>query len=98
VAIATVNPATGETLRTFEPMTAEEVQARLDRAVEGHRALRRTSFAQRAEWMRAAADLLEAETDEIAVTMTTEMGKTLVTAKAEATKCVTGLRYYAEHA
>jgi succinate-semialdehyde dehydrogenase/glutarate-semialdehyde dehydrogenase len=98
VAIATINPATGETIRTFEPMTDEEVDARLGRAVDGYRALRAASSAQRATWMRAAADLLEAEIDQVAETMTAEMGKTLVTAKAEATKCVTGMRYYAEHA
>ncbi|HEV7827039.1 MAG TPA: NADP-dependent succinic semialdehyde dehydrogenase [Mycobacteriales bacterium] len=98
MAIATINPATGETIRTFEPMTDEEVDARLGRAVDGYRALRAASSAQRATWMRAAADLLEAEIDQVAETMTAEMGKTLVTAKAEATKCVTGMRYYAEHA
>jgi succinate-semialdehyde dehydrogenase/glutarate-semialdehyde dehydrogenase len=98
VAIATINPATGETVRTFEPMTDAEVEERVARAVEGHRALRSTPIARRAEWMRAAADLLDAEVDDIARTMTTEMGKTLVTAKAEATKCAAGMRYYAEHA
>jgi succinate-semialdehyde dehydrogenase/glutarate-semialdehyde dehydrogenase len=98
VAIATINPATGETVRTFEPMTDEEVDARLARAVLGHRALRRASFAERAGWMRAAADLIESEIDDVARTMTTEMGKTFVTAKAEVTKCATGMRYYAEHA
>ena len=98
MAIATINPATGETIRTFEPITDDEIDARLDRAVEGYRSLRGTSFGQRAQWMRAAADLLESELDDIARTMTTEMGKTLVTAKAEVTKCVTGMRYYADRA
>jgi succinate-semialdehyde dehydrogenase/glutarate-semialdehyde dehydrogenase len=98
VAIATINPATGETIRTFDPMTDAAVEQRLARAVEGYHALRSATYARRAEWMRAAADLLESETDDIAHTMTTEMGKTLTTAKAEATKCVTGMRYYAEHA
>jgi succinate-semialdehyde dehydrogenase/glutarate-semialdehyde dehydrogenase len=98
VAIATINPATGETVRTFDPMSDAEVDERLGRAVAGHRALRATSFAERAGWMRASADLLEAELDDIARTMTTEMGKTLAAAKAEVTKCVTGMRYYAEHA
>ena len=78
MAIATINPATGEVLKTFDPMSA-----RADRrgASAGPRtaflALRRTTFAERAGWMRAAADLLDAERDEIARTMTTEMGKTL---------------------
>jgi succinate-semialdehyde dehydrogenase/glutarate-semialdehyde dehydrogenase len=98
VAIATINPATGETIRTFDPMTDAEVDERLGRAVEGYHALRAAPFARRAEWMRASADLLESEIDDIARTMTTEMGKTLAAAKAEATKCVAGMRYYAEHA
>jgi succinate-semialdehyde dehydrogenase/glutarate-semialdehyde dehydrogenase len=98
VAIATVNPATGETLRTFEAHSDAEVEARLALAVSGFHALRATSFAQRAEWMRATAALLESETDRIAPIMTTEMGKTLATAKAEVAKCATGMRYYAEHA
>jgi succinate-semialdehyde dehydrogenase/glutarate-semialdehyde dehydrogenase len=79
-------------------MSDAEVDERLGRAVEGYRALRATSFAERAGWMRASADLLAAELDDIARTMTTEMGKTLAAAKAEVTKCVTGMRYYAEHA
>ncbi|HEY0357530.1 MAG TPA: NADP-dependent succinic semialdehyde dehydrogenase [Mycobacteriales bacterium] len=98
MAIATINPATGETVRTFDPMTDAEVEERLARAVEGHHALRTTPIPRRAEWMRAAADLLESETDDIARTMTTEMGKTFTTAKAEVTKCVSGMRYYADHA
>jgi succinate-semialdehyde dehydrogenase/glutarate-semialdehyde dehydrogenase len=98
VAIATVNPATGETLRTFDALSDGEIDERLDRAVEGHRALRAASFAQRAEWMRAASDLLEAEAGDVARTITTEMGKPLSAAQAEVAKCVTGMRYYAEHA
>ncbi|MFD0890718.1 aldehyde dehydrogenase family protein, partial [Streptosporangium algeriense] len=48
--------------------------------------------------MRAAADLLEGELEETARLMTTEMGKTLAAARAEAAKCVTGMRYYADNA
>ncbi|MGC9669399.1 NADP-dependent succinic semialdehyde dehydrogenase [Planosporangium sp. 12N6] len=96
--IATTNPATGEVLKTFEPMSAEQIESCLRAAVSGAKQLRRTSFAQRATWMRSAADLLEAERDQLAALMTTEMGKTLASAKAEVTKCATGCRYYAEHA
>ena len=98
MAIASINPATGETIRTFDPHTDSEVDSRLDLAVRGHQALRAASFTQRAAWMRSSADLLESEVGRIATIMTTEMGKTLATAKAEVTKCVTGMRYYAEHA
>ncbi len=98
MAIATVNPTTGETLKTFEPLTDAELEDRLARAAAAFRSYRRTSFAERAGWMNAAADLLDAETDALAELMTTEMGKTLKAARAEIGKCAAGCRYYAEHA
>ncbi|MER7210077.1 NADP-dependent succinic semialdehyde dehydrogenase [Streptosporangium sp. NPDC000239] len=98
MAIATVNPATGETLKTFEPLDEREVEERLARAAADFLTHRTTGFGQRAAWMRAAADLLEGELEETARLMTTEMGKTLVSARAEAAKCVTGMRYYADNA
>ena len=98
MAIATVNPATGETLKTFEPLTDAELADRLERAAVAYRSYRLTSYAERAGWLRAAADVLDAEADTIAALMTTEMGKTLAAAKAEVGKCAAGCRYYAEHA
>jgi succinate-semialdehyde dehydrogenase / glutarate-semialdehyde dehydrogenase len=98
MAIATTNPATGEVLKTFEAMPEQQIEAALARAASGFEALRATSFAQRAGWMRAAADILDAEVDTIARMMTTEMGKTLVSARAEVAKCAMACRYYAEHA
>ncbi|MDI5966080.1 NADP-dependent succinic semialdehyde dehydrogenase [Streptantibioticus silvisoli] len=96
--IATVNPATGETLKTFDAFTAEEVEQRLARAEAAFREYRTTGFDTRADLMRAAAALLEKEQDEIARTMTTEMGKTLAAARAEAVKCAKAMRWYAERA
>ncbi|MGW4485240.1 NADP-dependent succinic semialdehyde dehydrogenase [Amycolatopsis sp. NPDC004368] len=98
MAIATINPATGETVRTFTELTEAEVADRIGVAHERWRSYRRTSFAERAGWLRAAADLLEKEADEVARMMTTEMGKTLTAAKAEAVKSAKGMRYYADHA
>jgi succinate-semialdehyde dehydrogenase / glutarate-semialdehyde dehydrogenase len=98
VAISTTSPATGEVLKTFDPMSPEQIDRALARAVDGYAALRGTSFARRAGWMTAAADILDAERDAIAAVMTTEMGKTLAAAKAEAAKCATACRYYAAHA
>ncbi len=98
MAIATTNPATGEVLTTFEPLTDAEIDTRLAAAVQGFATLRRTSFADRAGWMRAAADILDAEQDRVATLMTTEMGKTLASAKAEVAKCAKACRFYAEHA
>ena len=98
MAIQSTNPATGEVLQTFDPLTADEIEARLARAATTFASYRRTTFEQRAAWLRAAADLLDAERSTIARTMTEEMGKTLRSAEAEAAKCATGMRFYAEHA
>lgn len=96
--IATINPATGETVKTFTPATDDEVDAAIARAyARFHDYRRNTTYAQRAAWANATADLLEAEADDVAAIMTLEMGKTLKSAKAEALKCAKGFRYYAEH-
>ncbi|SEF24497.1 succinate-semialdehyde dehydrogenase / glutarate-semialdehyde dehydrogenase [Amycolatopsis pretoriensis] len=97
MAIATTNPATGETLRTFDELTGDEIDRKIARAVTAFHEHRRTSFAERAERMRRAADILEAETDDLARLATLEMGKTLASAKAEVAKCAKGCRWYAEH-
>ncbi len=98
MAIASINPTTGTTEKTFEAHDAEEVEKRLALADAATRAMRSTSFDQRGQWMNAAADLLEAEADEVARIMTVEMGKPLAQAKAEALKCAKGMRFYAKHA
>jgi succinate-semialdehyde dehydrogenase/glutarate-semialdehyde dehydrogenase len=98
MAIETRNPATGEVLKTFEALGDAEVDERIARAAAAAAAYRTTTFAERAGWARAAADLLDAEVDSVATLMTTEMGKTLKAAKAETSKCATVLRYYADHA
>jgi succinate-semialdehyde dehydrogenase / glutarate-semialdehyde dehydrogenase len=98
MAIATTNPANGEVLKTFEPLTAAQIDQKLQLATSAFRAHRRTSFADRASKMRRAAEILEKEKDECAYLMTLEMGKPLKAAVAEALKCATGCRYYAENA
>ncbi len=98
MAIATTNPATGEVVKAFDAMSEPEIELLLQRAASGFEVLRRASFAQRATWMRAAADILDAEVDDIARTMTIEMGKTLASAKGEVAKCAKGCRYYADYA
>ncbi|MDO9590891.1 MAG: NADP-dependent succinic semialdehyde dehydrogenase [Microcella sp.] len=98
MAIAVINPTTGATERTFEPHDAAEIERRIALADHAVRSMRSTDFAQRAEWMLAAADLLEAEANEVAVMMVREMGKPIVQSRAEALKCVKNMRFYAEHA
>lgn len=96
--IATVNPATGETLRTYEAHGPDEVERRVAAAHEAFRQYRTTSFAERARLLRAAAALLDEDTEDIARTMTVEMGKPIVAARAEAAKCAKAMRWYAQHA
>jgi succinate-semialdehyde dehydrogenase/glutarate-semialdehyde dehydrogenase len=97
MAIATTDPTTGEILEEFEPLTDEQLDERIGRAAAAFAGYRLTAPEQRAGWLRAAADLLDAEGADAAATMTTEMGKTLASAKAEVAKCATALRWYAEH-
>jgi succinate-semialdehyde dehydrogenase/glutarate-semialdehyde dehydrogenase len=96
--IATVNPATGETLKTFDALTDDELRDRIARASAAFASYRLTSFEQRAGWMRAAADVLDKDIEQLAQLMTTEMGKTITAAKAEIGKCAAGCRFYAERA
>ena len=98
MSIATVNPATGEQVATFEPLDEGAVDAIVGRSAAAARSYRRTTFAERAGWTRSLADLLDRERDDIALVMTTEMGKTLAAAKAEVAKCAKAFRWYAEHA
>ena len=96
--IASINPATGETLRTFEPLTDRADRRRAcARADAAYRAYRHTPFAERARWLHAAAEILESEKDRLGRIMTLEMGKPIGAARAEAAKCALACRYYAEH-
>jgi succinate-semialdehyde dehydrogenase / glutarate-semialdehyde dehydrogenase len=98
MAIATINPATGETLQTFQALSSSEIEEKLQLAVKTFKAERKTSFAERARRMLKAADILERDKDKFAKLMTLEMGKTYKSAVAEAVKCTTACRYYAENA
>ena len=96
--ISTTNPATGKTIRTFEAYSAAKVSEALDRGVAAYLQHRRTSFADRAIHMRKAAAILTAESRQLGQLMTLEMGKPINTAIAEAEKCATACRYYADNA
>ncbi len=98
VTIATVNPTTGETLKTFEPYDESEVDRRLALSEQAFRSFRRMGLDERARLVRSLADLLDAEKASLAETMTTEMGKPVVQARAEIAKCANGLRFYADNA
>ncbi len=96
--IATVNPATGETLKTFKPLTDEQIEEKLATAQSSFEQYRQTSMEQRSEWLIAAAEILERDKEKFAQIMTTEMGKPIKGAISEAQKCAWVCRYYAENA
>jgi succinate-semialdehyde dehydrogenase / glutarate-semialdehyde dehydrogenase len=98
VAISTVNPTTGEEIKTFEALSEGEIDEKIQRAADTFRDYRKTSLAERSEMMMRAAHILEDEAEEFGRLMTSEMGKTLAAATAEAKKCARGCRYYAENA
>ncbi len=98
MAIATMNPATGEVLKTFEPLSDAQLEIKLQKAADTFLKYRKVPFAERARLMMNAAGILDREKDTYARMMTTEMGKTLRSAVDEAVKCAWVCRYYAENA
>ncbi|MEU9034959.1 NADP-dependent succinic semialdehyde dehydrogenase [Streptomyces sp. NPDC048352] len=96
--IATVNPTTGKTLLSFDALDAAGIERCLALAASTAASYRHTAFAERSALLCRAADLLEAEAEDVARTMTVEMGKPLAAARAEAAKCVKAMRWYAAHA
>jgi len=97
MAIATINPTTGEVVKTFDALTDGQVDEKIAKAYSTFKTYRNTSFADRARWMIKAADILDAEKDALGRIMTLEMGKTLGSAIAEVEKCALTCRYYAQH-
>jgi succinate-semialdehyde dehydrogenase/glutarate-semialdehyde dehydrogenase len=98
MAIATINPATGETLKTFQPLDKNQLDQKLKLAHGTFQTYRRTSFDEREPLMMKAAQLLESEKRALAEIMTIEMGKPIKAAISEAEKCAWVCRYYSESA
>jgi len=98
MAIASTNPATGEVVRMFRELSDAEIEQKLQKAAAAFAAHRKASFADRSRKMHVAAEILEKEKEAFGRLMTLEMGKTLRSAIAEAAKCATACRYYAENA
>src|SRR5438067_6119533 len=98
MAIATVNPATGQVLKTFESLSDAQLEVKLQKAADTFSTYRKTPFAERAQMMLKAGALLESEKEHCARVMTTEMGKTFRSAVDEVAKCAWVCRYYAENA
>lgn len=98
MAISTINPATGEEVESFEPLSEEQVEEKLQRAADTFREYHKTSFEERAQMLNRAAEILEDEAEEFGRIITEEMGKPYAAAIAEANKSARGCRYYAENA
>jgi succinate-semialdehyde dehydrogenase/glutarate-semialdehyde dehydrogenase len=98
MSIATINPATGETVQTFAPHDADEIERRIARAVATFHGYRRTTLDQRAGWLNAAAAILDEDRERWARIITIEMGKLIQSARDEVAKCAAGCRYYSSHA
>jgi len=96
--IASVNPFSGETLRTFEPDDDARIEQKLACARGAFEKWRREPVAARAEVLRAAARILDDERDRFAALATSEMGKTIRAARDEVAKCALTCRYYADNA
>jgi succinate-semialdehyde dehydrogenase/glutarate-semialdehyde dehydrogenase len=96
--IQTLNPANGELLRSFDPLTPEAIEQKLALAADAARAYPAEPLTQRAFWMRRVVQLLEADVDDLATTMVVEMGKPITTARSEVLKCAGACRYYADNA
>jgi succinate-semialdehyde dehydrogenase / glutarate-semialdehyde dehydrogenase len=96
--IASINPATGETLKQLSGLDPAQIEEKVAKAAHAFERHRRTSFARRADWMMAAAQLLDQEKERLARIVTLEMGKLVRAAADEMTKCAKGCRFYAENA
>jgi succinate-semialdehyde dehydrogenase/glutarate-semialdehyde dehydrogenase len=96
--IQSVNPATGTLLRRYDPLTPDALEARLALAAAAAATYPSEYLDDRAFWMRRLALLLEDDCDELAATITAEMGKTLDSARAEVQKCAAACRYFAANA
>jgi succinate-semialdehyde dehydrogenase / glutarate-semialdehyde dehydrogenase len=96
--IASVNPTTGQCIKSFEPLNDEAVQAKIAIADQTFQSYRHTSFAQRSHWLNRTAALLRDQQQSLAQLMTLEMGKPITQAIAEIQKCAVVCDYYAENA
>jgi succinate-semialdehyde dehydrogenase/glutarate-semialdehyde dehydrogenase len=97
MAIASISPATGQLLKSFEPLSDSQIDERLERAAAAFYKYRNVPFAERARMMTRAAEILESEKEPLARLMTLEMGKPVRAAAEEAVKCAWACRYYAEN-
>jgi succinate-semialdehyde dehydrogenase/glutarate-semialdehyde dehydrogenase len=98
MAIAIINPTTGQLEEEFASNTTAEMENGIAEAQAAFEALRSTSYDQRGEWMRHTAEIMESEVEQTARMLVTEMGKPIGQARAEVLKCAKNMRFYADKA
>ncbi len=98
MALVSINPASGETIATYQPHGPAELETRLARASDAFRHWRATDVADRVGALERVATVLEHRGDVYARLVTDEMGKPITEARAEIAKCATACRYYAAEA
>jgi succinate-semialdehyde dehydrogenase/glutarate-semialdehyde dehydrogenase len=98
MAIVSINPTTGETIREFSALTPAQIEEKLALAERAFRQHRRSSFAERAFILQTVATILDSQSEKLARMMTLEMGKPIRASADEISKCVRGCRFYAENA
>jgi succinate-semialdehyde dehydrogenase/glutarate-semialdehyde dehydrogenase len=96
--LRSINPATEELIREFEPFSVAQIDQILEKSQTAFHDYGQTTFANRTRWMQRAAEILENERGKFGQLMTSEMGKPINAAIAEAEKCAWVCRYYAENA
>jgi succinate-semialdehyde dehydrogenase/glutarate-semialdehyde dehydrogenase len=98
MAIAIINPTTGQLEQEFAAHSTAEVHGKIAEAQAAFETLRGASYGERGMWMRRAAELMESEVDQTARMLVIEMGKPVAQARAEVLKCAKGMRFYADNA
>ncbi|RZV43387.1 MAG: NAD-dependent succinate-semialdehyde dehydrogenase [Acidimicrobiales bacterium] len=96
--IQSINPATGEVLKTFEPFDDLQIEVAINQSRRSYTAWRGQILPDRMSLVEKFADTLEKQKTIIARLMVLEMGKTLTAAEAELDKCVQYCRYSADKA
>ena len=97
MSMKSIDPATGALLHEWPLHDDAEVERRLAAARSAHEAWRRRPYAERADLLRRAGDLMDERVDAMARRITAEMGKPIGEARAEVQKCATTCRWFAEH-
>jgi len=92
------NPATGKLLKEFDELTQPQLEFKLAKASECYTKWKNTSYGERAKIIAKAGSLLQDRLEDLAKTMTLEMGKRIDEARGEVKFSAKIMTYYAMHA